>query len=265
MLTRLFRQRRRIVVLVLGAMLCGALAFGIGVAPLICGGLGLAVACTLIMLAPNRRSWIEALGIGLVLAALMNLPASSFPLAIVASAALAHLAIHGRWSDRTTLRLGLISHRVARVTATPAHVWAALIPGEGHPDDHWSGTLLDFDHDPDDPFTTYLRYRAPDGLHEEMTITFLDHDGPRHCRYVIERFDEGFAEAGIMEITITEPEPGKCQIDSNLAFDALPARIALGRWLDDTFGDEWDSFAATVSARHDWSIHGLRRPKQAEA
>lgn len=265
MLIRLFRQRRRIIVLVLGAMLCGALALGVGLGSLICGIIALSAACILIMLAPNRRTWIEALGIGLVFAALMNLPASSFPLATVACAALAHLAIHGRWSDRTAVRLGLISRRTARVGATPAHVWAALIPGEGHPDDHWSGTLLDFDHDPDDPFTTYLRYRARDGLHEDVTITFLEHDGPSHCRYVIERFEEGFAEAGIMAITITEPEPNLCQIDSRLTFEALPARVALGRWLDDTFGDEWDSFAAKVSARHDWSIHGLGRPKVAAA
>ena len=265
MFSRLFRQRRRIIVLVLGAMLCGALGLGVGLAPLICGMLGFGVACMLIMLAPNRRTWIEALGIGLVMAALLNLPASGFPLAVVACAALAHLAIHGRWSDRTALRLGMVSHKTARVTANPAQVWAALIPGEGHPDDHWSGTLMDFDHDPDDPFTTYLRYRAPGGLHEDVTVTFLDHDGPSFCRYVIERCEEGFADAGIMTITITVPEPGQCQIDSHLTFDALPARLALGRWLDDTFGDEWDSFAATVSARHDWSIHGLRRTKVAAA
>ncbi len=241
----------------LGGMLAGSLKLGVGTGALWCGLTGMGLACVLVTLAPNRRSWIEALGIGLTLAALPPLPDGSYPLASMSFAALIYLAIHGRWSDRTALRLGLVSHRISRVYASPIRVWTALIPGEGHPDDHWTGTLVDYDHDPDDFYTTYLRYRTPDGLHEDVTVTFLDHDAPNACRYVIERFEEGFAEAGILSIAIREAEPGLCLIDSKLSFDALPPRMALGRWLDDTFGDEWDSFAAAVSARRDWSIHGL--------
>jgi hypothetical protein len=265
MYIRLFRQRRRIVILVLSAMLAGALQFGAGTPPLLCGLVGLTLACLVIMLAPNRRRWIEALGIGLILAVPMALPPIASGMAAIACATLAHLAIHSRWTDRTPLHLALVSHRISRVRASPAQVWAALIPGEGHPDDHWTGTLADYDHDPDDPFTTYLRYRTADGLFDDVTISFLDHGPLTHCRYVIERFEDGFAEAGTMMIDITEPEPGECRIASRLSYDALPPRVALGRWLDDTFGDEWDSFAAMVSARRDWSLHGLRRAKTVSA
>ena len=73
------------------------------------------------------------------------------------------------------------------------------------------------------------------------------------------------ATDGMMLIDITEPVLHECRITSRLSFDALPLWVALGRWLDDTFGDEWDSFAAMVSARRDWSIHGLQRPKTATA
>lgn len=257
MFSRLFRQRRRMVVLVLGAMLAGALGQGIGPFVLWFGVAGLALAGSIILIAPHRRAWIEALGIGLVLATLPGLDAGVLPLAVIASAALTHLAVHGRWSDATPLRLGLVSHRISRVRATPAQVWAALIPGESHPDDHWTGTLVDYDHDPDDPYTTYLRYRTPDGLHEGVTITFLDHVPLQTCRYVIERFDEGFAQAGDLTLRLGQPDPDHCDIDSTLLFASLMPRVALGRWLDDTFGDEWDSFAAKVSARRDWSIHGL--------
>jgi hypothetical protein len=265
MFSRLFRQRRRIVVLVLCSMLAGAFVFGAGQGPMLCGLSGLAIAGVIIALAPNRRRWIEALGIGLMIAAAFEQPDLAFGVAAIASAALAHLLIHSRWTDRSPLRFGLVSHRVSRVAASPAQVWAALVPGEGHPDDHWTGTLADYDHDPDDALTTYLRYRTADGLYDDVTVTFLDHSPLTHCRYIIERFEEGFAEAGIMLIEIAEPAPQECRITSQLRYDALPLRIALGRWLDDTFGDEWDSFAALVSARHDWSIHGLRRTKMVSA
>lgn len=259
MFTRLFRQRRRIIVLVLCAMLAGALHYGAGRMPLVWGLAACLAACLVITLAPNRRRWIEALGIGLVIAAASSPHVITFPVAVIGSATLAYLAIHSPWTDRFLLRFGLTSQRISRVRASPAQVWAALIPGESHPDDHWTGTLADFDHDPDDPLTTYLRYRTPDGLHEDVTVTFLDHSPLCRCRYVIERFEEGFAEAGTMLIEIAETVPDECQITSRLSYDALPLRVALGRWLDDTFGDEWDSFAAMVCARRDWSIHGLRR------
>lgn len=265
MLTRLFRQRRRIAVMLIAAMLAGAVTSGGGREPLLFALAGLALASLILLLAPNRRRWIEALGIGLLPASLLNLPPVGFILATVAMASLAHLVVHSRWSDRTGLRLGLISHRVSRVAASPAQVWTALIPGEGHPDDHWSGTLTDYDHDPDDPLTTYLRFRTPDGLHEEVTVTFLTHIPQQSCRYIIERAGEGLAEAGTMIIDIAAIGPRHSQITSRLQFDALPPRVAFGRWLDDTFGDEWDSFAATVSARRDWSIHGLQRAKLAAA
>ena len=265
MYTRLFRQRRRITILILGAMLAGALEFGAGPRPLLCGLGGFAMACVVLMFVPNRRRWIEALGIGMVIAAAMNLPNMAFGAAARACGMLAHLLIHSRWTDHSPLRLGLVSRRVSRVRASPAQVWAALIPGGGHPDDHWTGTLADFDHDPVDPLTTYLRYRTADGLNDDVTLTFLDHSPLIHCRYLIERLEGSFSESGLMQLDITEPVLHECRITSRLSYDALPFRVALGRWLDDTFGDEGDSFAAMVSARHDWSIHGLRRGKVAVA
>ena len=266
MYTRLFRQRRRITILILGgAMLAGALEFGAGPRPLLCGLGGFAMACVVLMFVPNRRRWIEALGIGVVCAVALHLPFGGFGMTAIASATLAHLLIHSRWTDRSPLRLALVSQRVSRVAASPAQVWAALVPGEGHPDDHWTGTLADYDHDPDDPLTTYLRYRRADGLFDDVTVTFLDHSPLTHCRYVIERFEDDFAEAGVMLIDIAEPTLHDCRISSRLSYDALPLRVALGRWLDDTFGDEWDSFAAMVSARHDWSIHGLRQVRPVAA
>ncbi len=261
MLTRLFRQRRRIIVLVLATMVAGALKFGVGTVPLLCGIAGLVAACCVVMLVPNRRRWIESLGIGLVFACLWNPPAIAFWVFAMICAVGVHVLIHGQWSDRTPLRLALTSHRVSQVAASPAMVWATLVPGESHPDDHWTGTLTDFDHDPDDPLTTYLRYSAPDGLFEDVTVTFLDHSPLRQCRYVIERSEDHLAAAGIMLIDIVEPVANQCQITSHLTYAELPPRIALGRWLDDTFGDEWDSFAATISARRDWSIYGLHRAR----
>lgn len=263
MLTRLFRQRRRIAALGLGALAASLIAIGLAPFTLMAGAAGVVLASIIVLLVPHRRQWVEALAIGLVPAALMGPPVTVMPIAIAAWAVLAHYFIHGRWSDRLPLKLRMHSHRQASADGTLARLWAVLIPGEGHPDDHWTGTLIDYDGDPDDPMTVYLRFRTSDGLHEEMTMTILDQDAPHYCRYHIERAEDGLSDDAVTEIRLSTDVDGQCRIDSSLTQDELTPRLALAHWLDDSFGDEWDSFAATISARRDWSMTGLRRQQAA--
>jgi len=263
MLKRLYRQRRRIILLGAGALMAALVMEGLTPVTLMAGAGGVVLAAVLVGLVPHRRHWAESLALGAIPAALMTLPPMQMPpallpIAVSAWAVLAHYLIHGRWSDVGRLRLRVQSRRQACVTGTPAQIWPVLIPGEGHPDDHWTGTLTDYDSDPDDAMTVYLRFRGSNGLHDEMTMTILDQDAPHHCRYHLERAEGALNDDAVMEIRLTQEEDGQCRIDSQLTQDDLAPRLALAHWLDDSFGDEWDSFAATLTARRDWSLSGLR-------
>jgi hypothetical protein len=249
MLSRLIRQRRRILAFTVCVLLALALRHGPGLAPVVAGGGAMLFAMIVIALLPSQRRWIEASAIGLVIAAPLPLSDQlAVPAALVAMV-LVHALLYGQLSRSMGLRLGLDRTRKSRVSKSAADVWKALIPGECHPEDHWTGTLVDFDKDPDDPDTLYLRYQGAGGLHDEVTLTFVERVPHRHCRYFVERCDGTDAEEAIMTIALTDLSPGACRVQSRLQHETLPLRTALGRWFDDAFGDELDSLASTLHNR----------------
>lgn len=249
MLSRLIRQRRRIAVFTVCVLLALALRDGLAIAPLV-AGVGAALAAALIVLAaPAHRRWIEAMGIGLVIAAPLPLNDQLIVPAALVAIVVVHALLYGTLSAQIGLHLGLDRTRQSRVGRATSDVWNALIPGECHPEDHWTGTLVDFDRDPDDPETVYLRYLDANGLHDEVTLTFVERMPHRHCRYFVERGDGGDHEEAVMTVALTDLAPDACNVQSRLQHQALPLRTALTHWFDDAFGDELSSFASTMHNR----------------
>ncbi len=258
MFSRLFRQRRRLFLTILAAMLGTSLALGPGVWSLGAAALAGLGTTGLIVGLPQHRRLAESMGLGLVAAAILPLPLVLLPIFWIACSGLWYALLYSDWADRTPLRLALNSQRTSEVDRPTPQVWSALVPGEAHPDDHWTGTLLDFDRDPDDADTLYLRFRDPSGLHDEVTLTFLHCARPHACRYLLEREANDGGDDLMMTFTLTSIGPAACRIESRMVQDALPIRLAIGRWFDDSFGDELDSFAALISARRDWSVRGFK-------
>lgn len=258
MLSRLYRQRRRILLCVLCFMLAAGLLFGPGLRSLGAGLAGAAFSAALIVLLPQHRRLSESAGLGLVAAALLPVLPVLLPVFWIAGTGLVYALLYSDWADRTPLRLSLDSTRTSQVGLPCARTWAALIPGEAHPDDHWTGTLIDFDRDPDDADTLYLRFRGTGGLHDEVTLTFLERVRPYRCRYHLEHDDSRGADDRMMTLSLSPTSPTTCRIESRMVQEAMPIRLAIGRWFDDAYGDELDSFAALVNMRRDWSLRGFK-------
>lgn len=259
MLRRLHRQRRRLGWMALCMTLALAYRTGIGPALLVAPLIGLAIAAAVVVARPRARTWVDCAGLALAVTALLPVPTVALPFLVPVMAYLADLVLYGRWWDRTPVRLGLVSRQTAILHGTLNTIWGRLVPGASHPDDHWSGTLIDFDADPDDALTLYLRHADPDGPPEEMTLTFLERTPPTHCRYLLERQTEGLPDEAEIHLALSPVGRGCTEVSSTLRQAALSPRTALARWLDDAMGDEWDSLTALFERRRDWSITGLGR------
>ena len=262
MITRLWRQRRRIFILSISAALAAMILFGPGLWSPLALLAGAATAITILLIAPTARQTIESLALVLPAAAALPLHDVASPVALGAGTLIAHILLHGRWSDKTPLRLRLISRRKANVAASVAQVWQALIPGEGDATAHWNGTLIDYAFDQDDPLTLYMRHASPTGIPAEATVTFLSKVRNRSAHFIyetnIEDLPPGVTDEAVFQIRLSAEGRSTTLIESELIHHALPLRLALGRWLDDAMGDEWDSFAATVACKRDWSMTALR-------
>ncbi|WP_373356512.1 hypothetical protein [Pseudoroseicyclus sp. CXY001] len=251
------RQRRRLLVGTIGVVIGAILLFGGGVETQLTG-LAMALgSAAIVTFAPRLRHWVEALGLGVPLGALLPVDDAVLPGAILLVTVLFQRFFSDRSLNGLPFRVSLTSRRSVCFDAPANEIWTRLIPGESHPEDHWTGTLMDFDRDAEDADTLHLRYRNAAGLFDEVTVTFLDCTWPSHCRYYIERSEGHFFEESVMDIRFTELESGQTRIDSELRHEPLPLRAALARWFDDSFGDEWDSFAASIAHRSDWSLHRL--------
>ena len=228
---------------------CMALRGGTGVetiyVALFCAGF----AATILTFAPGLRRVIEIGALSLVLAALFPIVTELWlALSVLIAGALTHL-LHGGAAERLPLRLRLTSRREARANLPVAHVWRRLVPGQSHPDDYWTGTLVDFDTDPDDPMTVYLRFRDARGLFREATASFLDLSTERAARWLIE--DENAPPGEHCELYVRLSPEGDFQtrISSELTYRNLAPGRALDLLLDGCSRDSWRGLAATLDRR----------------
>lgn len=255
----LLRQRRRILVFVLCLLAAGTIRLGPDPRVLLLVLPGLFLPALVLRQWPDYRRAIESSGLGIVALSAMPLPPISLvPLAPLAGY-LAWLALHGAWSDRTPLRVSLVSARAARISAPVEDVWDQLIPGAAPPDRHWTGTLVDIMADPDDPTALRLRRRTVSGLAEEMELTFLDHVADRSCRYVLTRQTDGCPDVAVHTFSVDPMGDAQTAVESVLGQREMLPRVALGRFLDDAMGDEWDGPGIRSTCRRSWHFHSRDR------
>ncbi len=256
---RIYDQRRRITFVVMACMAAAYLGLGFDPGIATAGFAALILVIAMLRLLPGSRKMTEAAAVGLLIAS--SLPLSPLLILVLATgfAGLAYLGFYGTWLDRAGVLLRLTSQRKSWIAQPRTAVWSTLVPGAAHPDDHWSGTLIDYDHDPDDDDTLYLRFRNTEHRMDEVTMTFLDRDPGFSCRYLLERSDPTGAEDMIVSITLTDEENG-CLILSEITHDTLSPGVALARWFDDSFGDELRGFAIPLAVRHYWGLATGPRP-----
>ena len=265
LLERVYRQRRRIIFSVVCVMLATSMTIGAGPMSLAAGGIAAALCIHIILMFPNQRRLCESFALGLWFATLLPHPIESLPMLSVASAALFWTFLYGSWTERAGWRLAQSSHRKVKIDLPAKEVWNLLIPGESHPDDYWSGKLVDFDHDSEEQDTVYLRFDTNGAMPEEMTLTFLERDPGRFCRYYLERDGISGFEDMTVSVSLTEPLPGSCLIETSMEQHGITVGNALLRWFDDTFGDELGAFAQTVGHRRKWALEGKDRSKHTRA
>lgn len=227
---RLKRQRRRYTYTGVAAMLAGLIAFGPSAAAL-CGLIGLGTLSLALLVQPALRNWAETLSTGMLLAAALPILPEMMASVGLIIGWLVHQLAYGRWMEVFGFGFRVSSLQRRQISATPEQIWTSVVPGEAHPEDYHTGTLLDFNHDRDDPGTIYLRMMAGDQLPEEMMLTHLERKPFKRSRFMIER-DEDKHEATVIDITLHPVEERLTHV--TLKTELADARLssALMRWFD---------------------------------
>ena len=251
---QILRQLRRLSFTAVISAFGALMIFGPTISAVTIALLIAAMSVVVVLYFPRFRTACESLALGMVVTACLPLPIDVLPTTLAGSSFLMNTLMYGRWTDNIGPGLRLRIDRRAKVSAPPARIWGAIVPGEAHPDDFWNSRLVDFNHDPDDVDTVYLRMRRETGLCEEMTLTFLERDMGVSCRYILEREEPNGRDDMVRSLTIKPTGPRECEVHSVMEQNNLPYRIALLRWFDNRFGDELTSLAQTVQTTGSWQI-----------
>ncbi len=237
---------RRVVFTAVFTLFGAILISGPTLAAFLAGAAAAIAAVFMVYAMPKYRKACESGAIGLFVAALIPIPADALPPAIVGLAFLSHSILYGQWSDSLGLNLSVHAQHKGELGGQAEDVWLSLVPAEGHPSDFWNPDLIDYNRDPEDTDTVYLRFRDETGLVEEMTLTFVAKTTGNYCRYFLERAEPLGRDDMTVTIAIAEIDDGLCLVETQIEQDALPPRIALARWFDNQIGVGIDGVAAAL-------------------
>lgn len=245
MIELIINQKRRILYFALSMAACSYLldfTFGVGTFGTIAGLLAATcvfglIAAVFILMIPKYRGFLEFIAMssfaGSFIGAIFgSIPLSGILMSIVLSV-LSITAFHTPWITRLFRKTTLTSHKKRYIAATKDQIWNALIPGESHPDDYFSGTLSDFKRDNDDPDNLTVYFDGETGQGKQQTLTFLVKSKGKYCRYYFEDdYDAGQFSDGIRDIKITELENKACFVSIQEVRDGLDPTTAIRRWFD---------------------------------
>ena len=228
------RQPRRLGAIMLPAAMLGFRLLGPegAVAGLL---LAFAAAIALVQKRPDQRHWIEIAGLGLFVAALLPLP-FGIGVGVVLAAGLGWVLHRAPFTLRRTQR----QTRAIPSQLAPDEIWRKLMPGAGLPEEFWTGRVIDYDADPEDPETLYLVLEAADGGggetgtsggEDEATATILEAQAPSLGRYHLETGLGADRREGIVEFVIDSFGP-MSQVSIRFTEEAVPLGQALSEWVD---------------------------------
>lgn len=229
--SKCWRQRRRIGVLVIGTTAALLLQMnGSWVWPALLPLAGLAI----LALADDMRGIIEAASVAVVPTVVLptGFQAPIFVALTVGLYWLLH--IHG---PRTGARRFTLRGTWSSTHQQPRDlVWRALVPGEGRPALHWSGSFAATVADPADPDTLYIHYEDPDDALRFETVTRIELRRPKFAHFAVENHDARAGQQAFvrLKLTQTEGKTTRARCDVELTHQRL-AEVAL-LWLDDDFG-----------------------------
>ncbi len=257
----LYRERRRIGLFVLLVTLAAFLIysdeigveFGIRHAAVTAVGTGVGaglIALGLLMINPHWRHALETVAIATFLYAvvIVQLPGVSFhddahslaafTLYLVA-AALVHLAIYGRWSDRWLYFGNHVERTIAITRLDRTTVWEAACPAAATIDSYWDDSLTTVTPVDGSDDTLLLFHLFPDGMMMEQEIRFDQVNPGKSFRYVYRRLH--VAERGRQSMALVLEQRGPV-LALHLRWEraGYPCRLALMHWIDDWGGRATD-------------------------
>ena len=257
MLGRLLIQRRRVAVALLFTLLASLALWPSSLAAGSTALAGTMATVIIIMAAPNRRRWVEAGAIGLFLS--VWFPAALIAPVFLFASALTYGLLYSPLLDRRGPRFTATGTVVSEVAQAIDDTWAAIVPGEADPRVYWSGKLVDFSRDPDDPDLVYMRLRGEDGLLQDASAEFIDRVAPDLAYFAEEHGENEDGEMWLIRHRLRPLARTQTQIESHLVAEDQPLRIALGHWFDDPFRNHLAGFARVHSVSQTWRM--IRPPR----
>ncbi|GGL65822.1 hypothetical protein [Wenxinia marina] len=265
----LSRQGRRLALVAVAVALAVLLRLGPTVWAIYLAAVAYVAAVLVLRFAPRARRGLDAAAVGLALPAAFPVAGDVYAgLSLIVGVTFWH-AVHGSLSWRGPLRVSVTSTTSFRAELPLHAAWERLVPGAGHPDDFWTGTMLDYDTDPDDPMTLYTRFATPDGLFSEATVTVLGAEPPGEVRYRLETDARPSEEETTHVLRLTAAGPFETRVGCEVTHEALTLGAALELWLDDAVGLDLGRVATPLSRRSRWrltrmSAEPVPAPRRAE-
>ncbi len=296
MLRRLYRQRRRIVFLIV-CVLCALALSGvesdslrytikhqaggqaglyIGVFVAVFVVFAIAVAAALIVLLPGLRRTLECGGIAAVLLQLIQLfgpsvlpdgalAASALPFWYMGVYFVVATVVERDMFYRQGLRLRFKSTGQRRIQATQAQVWAATAPELAHVETYFSGLLMRVVPRPDlGPDMQEAHYSVGSSTSLVQIQERLDWNAPHRLHYRFEpenRPEKAPAIRGTYEMVSTARDDGATDVTVTHDYPAIGMGTWLLIWLDDLVGSEVDGLQAHLEGRRDFSTVGWAKRK----
>lgn len=290
MFKRLYRQRRRIILFTaLFALSMAIFALGnhelryavkhqwqgnallhYGVLAAVAVTLPALLACATVLLFPSLRQALEAVGVALVVQALIERFVNRYAaweyydvamwLCFFALYVVVIAALQQNWFRGIGLTKTYVGQAQRTLTATPSAVWAAMAPTEQNTRTYWTGSLIRAEVRPElgeDTYEVHFRFGQFGTLVQRHDRRVWDQ--PNRFEYDYGPVDEVASRTnahGTLKVAIEPLACGGAQISMEHRIVDLGFGTWSLLWLDDIVRCELDAVQAHLQGRRDWSVSG---------
>lgn len=150
--------------------------------------------------------------------------------------------------------------------ASPAAIWKRMVPIQAHVADHWDNLLVDIQPDHSFPRQQIARYDFGTRALYQQRQLFTKFNEPHCAEYMYDTYVDD-ADRPITENTysldLQETAQGSAKVTVTHDMRKVPVQMAVGSWLDDTYGAEKDHLLSLDKRTPDWSLVGrLKKPNR---